>query len=92
MTNIIARIYVVRGRVQGVGYRSFAARHAQELNLAGYTKNLDNGDVEVFAQGPRGVVDEFAGYLHAGPRFADVRGVEVEEAALIKSRGFAIRY
>ena len=80
------------GRVQGVGYRAFVIHHAQALDLTGYARNMDDGTVEVLAQGPPAKVEELAGYLHQGPRFADVRGVEVQEAALLKSRGFTIRY
>jgi len=89
---MIARKYIVRGMVQGVGYRAFVIRNAQDLGLVGYTRNLEDGSVEVFAQGPRKLVEELAGRLHLGPRFADVRGVEEQEAALIESRGFSVRY
>jgi acylphosphatase len=42
---------VVRGRVQGVGYRYFIARTASELGINGYVKNLYSGDVEIVAEG-----------------------------------------
>lgn len=41
----------VRGRVQGVGFRFFTYQQAQKLGLVGYVRNLDNGDVEIIAQG-----------------------------------------
>ena len=47
-----ARRYFVRGRVQGVGFRYFVERAAAELKLTGYTRNLDDGRVEVYAAGP----------------------------------------
>ena len=46
--------YVVRGRVQGVGYRYFVLRQAEELGLAGFARNLPDGSVEVIAEGARG--------------------------------------
>lgn len=91
-TEVVARRYIVRGFVQGVGFRAFALRHGNRLGLKGYAKNLDDGAVEVFAQGPADVVSELAGLLHQGPRFGEVRGVEESEAALIKSEGFSIKY
>jgi acylphosphatase len=77
-----ARRWFVRGRVQGVGYRYFAQRAAVELGLTGYTRNLDDGRVEVYAVGPADRLDELAGMLHRGPRWADVRGVEEMEDAV----------
>jgi acylphosphatase len=85
-----ARRWWVRGRVQGVGYRYFAQRAAAELELAGYARNLDDGRVEVYAVGPAGKLAELAGRLHRGPRWADVRGVEEQEAAVQESRAFRI--
>lgn len=86
----LARRYFIRGRVQGVGYRYFVERLAYELGITGYTRNLDDGRVEVYAIGTPEQLDELAGYLRRGPRFADVRGVEVQEAPLEKVSGFRI--
>jgi len=85
-----ARRWYVRGRVQGVGYRYFAQRSAQALGLTGYTRNLDDGRVEVYAAGPVEKLAELAPLLHRGPRWADVRGVEEEEAAVQTSGSFRI--
>jgi len=76
-----ARVWFVRGRVQGVGYRYFAQRAATELGLTGYARNLDDGRVEVYAAGARDKLDALAGMLHRGPRWGEVRGVEEQEAA-----------
>ena len=85
---LIARRWWVRGRVQGVGYRNFAQRAAAELDLVGYARNLDDGRVEVYAIGPAPRLDEFAGRLHQGPRWGEVRGVEEQEAAILKHASF----
>jgi acylphosphatase len=85
-----ARLWFVRGRVQGVGYRNFAQRAATELGLTGYTRNLDDGRVEVYAIGPSSRLDEFAGRLHRGPQWSDVRGVEEREAAILEHAAFHI--
>ncbi len=87
---IEARRWIVRGRVQGVGYRYFAQRAAVELGLTGYARNLDDGSVEVYAAGPVVKLSELAGRLHLGPRWSDVRGVEEQEAAVQEYGSFRI--
>ena len=77
-----ARRWYVRGRVQGVGYRYFAQKAAAQLGLTGYTRNLDDGRVEVYAVGPAAKLAELVPLLHLGPRWAEVRGVEEEEASV----------
>jgi acylphosphatase len=86
----IARRWFVRGRVQGVGFRYFAQRAAVGLGLRGYTRNLDDGRVEVYAAGDAGAIAEMAGLVHRGPRWADVRGVEEVEAAVEQRGGFRV--
>jgi len=85
-----ARRWFVRGRVQGVGYRYFAQKSALSLGLTGYARNLDDGRVEVYAAGPPARLAELAPLLHRGPRWADVRGVEEQEAAVQTSSCFLI--
>lgn len=70
------RRYVVRGRVQGVGFRWFVAHEGQKLGLRGFARNLDDGSVEVVAQGPDIAMEELARVLARGPAFARVAGVE----------------
>jgi acylphosphatase len=77
---IEARRFVVRGRVQGVGFRWFVEREAHMLGIAGWVRNNHDGSVEVLAQGTR---DQLAGLhsrLREGPRAARVDEVEVAEA------------
>lgn len=85
-----ARRWFVRGRVQGVGYRYFVQNAAAQLGLTGYARNLDDGRVEVYAVGPADKLSDFAGMLHAGPRWSDVRGVEEQEAAVQRTGMFRI--
>lgn len=70
------RRYVVRGQVQGVGFRWFVARQAHRLGLRGFVRNMDDGSVEVVAQGPDSAVDELARSLIQGPARARVSRVE----------------
>ena len=76
-----ARRFLVRGRVQGVGFRWFVEREAAILQIAGWVRNNPDSTVEVFAQGTR---DQLAGLhqrLREGPRASRVDEVEVSDAA-----------
>ena len=75
-----ARRFLVRGRVQGVGFRWFVEREAHILQIAGWVRNNPDSTVEVFAQGTR---EQLAGLHHRlreGPRAARVDEVEVKDA------------
>ena len=85
------RRWVIRGTVQGVGFRYFAQHSATALGLTGYARNLDDGCVEVYAAGPPEKLSDFAARLRQGPRWADVRGVEEQEAAVQQYGSFEIQ-
>ena len=87
----IARQYLVHGRVQGVSYRAFAAHAAEEAGVCGWVRNLADGDVEAQASGTAAQLDDFEARLRQGPRWADVRRVDVSEIAVFAAAGFAIR-
>ena len=79
-SDLQCRRYVVRGRVQGVGFRFYVEREAHMLGVAGWVRNNPDGTVEVLAQGTR---DQLAGLhsrLREGPRAARVDEVEVSDA------------
>ena len=84
---------VVRGLVQGVGYRWYAARKAEGLGLRGYVENLYDGNVEVEAVGDRSLLEEFVRDLKIGPRSAHVTDMTVEwlTSPLRTYSGFEIR-
>ena len=86
-----ARRWRVRGRVQGVGFRYFTQRAAAELGLGGYVRNLDDGRVEVYAVGPEEKLSELAGRLYHGPRWAEVDGVDEQEAEVRAYASFEIQ-
>jgi acylphosphatase len=77
---IEAKRYVVRGRVQGVGFRWFVEREAHRLGIAGWVRNNHDGSVEVLAQGTRDQLSGLHGRLREGPRAARVDAVEVSQA------------
>ncbi len=60
--------FLIQGRVQGVGFRWFVQREASELNLRGWVRNTEDGDVEVVAAGEAGDLDELRSSLRKGPR------------------------
>jgi len=84
---------VVRGEVQGVGYRYFARREAQSRGLDGFVRNHADGSVEVVAEGPRAQLDALVLALNRGPTAARVERVDCEwSAAEGVVSGFAVRY
>ena len=89
----IAKRYIVRGRVQGVGYRAFAQQHAIDLGVIGWVRNLEEGDVEVYAIGAPEQLSELEDCLWRGPRMSIVRGVNSSDAAVEAGvHSFSIRY
>jgi DNA ligase D-like protein (predicted 3'-phosphoesterase) len=82
---------VVRGAVQGVGFREATVRRARRLGVMGWVRNGEDGTVEVHAEGSRGEVDALVAFLRDGPRAAHVERVEI---ASVKPEGheqFAVR-
>ena len=70
------RRWVIRGRVQGVGFRWFVMREAERLELGGYVTNLPDGSVEVVSQGPETALETLERHLRRGPSHARVDEVE----------------
>lgn len=68
---------IVKGLVQGVGFRWFVQREANELGLTGYVKNLYNSDVEVAVEGEKGLIEELITQLKVGNRSSHVTDVHV---------------
>ncbi len=71
-----AFIAVVKGRVQGVGFRYFTKGKADELHLTGWVRNRPDGTVELFAKGDRSNLEQFMQSLIAGPTGSRVEKVE----------------
>lgn len=72
---------LVSGNVQGVGYRQACRQMARSLDLVGWVRNLGDGRVEVFAQGPEEGVNKLLDWVWAGPAAARVLGVESDVVA-----------
>ena len=83
---------VVKGEVQGVGFRWSVQRQAGELGLTGYAENLPDGSVRVEAEGDPDRLDQLESYLRQGPRWAEVESLDVQRVpATGEFRGFSAR-
>jgi acylphosphatase len=77
---IQARRFLVRGRVQGVGFRWFVEREAHILGIAGWVRNNPDSSVEVLAMGTRDQLSGLRSRLREGPRAARVDDVDEFDA------------
>jgi DNA ligase D-like protein (predicted 3'-phosphoesterase) len=82
---------VVRGMVQGVGFRDFAVRRARQLGVLGWVRNGEDGSVLVHAEGSDDAVSELVAFLREGPRAASVSSVDVERVRVEGHEQFAVR-
>jgi acylphosphatase len=76
----LTRRYVIRGRVQGVGFRWFVEKEASEIGVIGWVRNNQDSTVEVLATGTSEQLNALHRCLREGPRAARVDEVEVSEA------------
>ena len=91
----VMRHLIIRGRVQGVGYRAFLEDAALDYGLAGWVRNRRNGEVEAVFAGPAAAVAQITEASRRGPRGALVDSVEErdatqEELALCGGARFAV--
>ena len=77
-STLVAVRIVVKGYVQGVGYRYFILRQAQSLHLKGYVRNLTDGSVEIEAEGEKATVLDLIELSKRGPRLAQVDSTAIE--------------
>jgi acylphosphatase len=82
---IRAKHYLVRGRVQGVGFRWFVQRAAERLGIVGNVRNLPSGEVEVRAQADESILELFKRELRNGPPSAQV-GEVIEQDLPVTDR------
>ena len=91
-SDLVAAEIFVAGMVQGVGYRFFTQRVAEELKLSGWVRNLPDGRVQAEVEGPRVRVEELLARLRVGPRLSSVTGVAVTwKEASGSVRGFMVK-
>jgi acylphosphatase len=90
----IVRRVVVRGRVQGVGFRMFVEDTAERLRLEGWVRNRRDGSVEAVFAGPEQAVMAALAACREGPRGGHVDAVEAQEgdASLLQQRAGGARF
>ncbi len=82
---------VVRGEVQGVGYRDATRRNARRLGVMGWVRNGEDGSVQIHAEGPEQAVQKLVSSLREGPAGVGVAGVDIETVRPEGHEQFAIR-
>jgi len=70
---------IINGTIQGVFFRQFIKDSADKLNLRGFARNLENGDVEVIAEGNQDEVEKMIEICKQGPKFANIKNVSVSQ-------------
>jgi acylphosphatase len=81
----------VYGRVQGVGFRYFVLREAEQRSLTGFARNLPDGSVEVVAEGPDDTLQDLETRLREGSSFSRVESVDKEPIPPRGDVGFQVR-
>jgi acylphosphatase len=76
---MITNRIIIKGYVQGVGFRYFAKRKAIMSGINGRVRNLDDGSVEVIAQGQKEAFEELLKELKKGPTYSKVEDIKIEE-------------
>ncbi|HVE51465.1 MAG TPA: acylphosphatase [Casimicrobiaceae bacterium] len=79
--NLVARRLLIRGRVQGVGYRDAMMRRAEQLGVTGWVRNLRDGTVEAHLQGSADAVEALVHWARRGPALASVSEVVANDIA-----------
>ena len=82
----------ITGKVQGVFYRASTLKKAKEIGIVGWCKNLNNGDVQVLAQGNRTDLNELLLWCKVGPPKAIVKEIEFKEVAMSSFLVFEIKH
>ncbi len=88
---MIAIRALIRGSVQGVGYREATLGRARQLGVGGWVRNEDDGSVRVHAEGSQGSVEELLAFLAQGPSGARVTSVQSESVEVEGHEQFAMR-
>lgn len=92
VTDMAAQRLLIEGRVQRVGYRDWAVRTARQLGIVGWVRNLQDGRVEILADGEDVVLDSFIDQCRGGPNLARVDRIDAQPAELGNVKGFTKRF
>ncbi len=70
---------VISGTVQGLFFKNFTKENADKLNLKGFIRDLESGEIEVIAEGERENIVQLVDILRKGPAYSQIRNIKVEE-------------
>ena len=87
---MVARHCIIKGRVQGVGFRYFTFGSAEQHDIGGWVKNLPSGEVELYATGDEDAMARFMSDIEKGPSLALVEHIEVRDVEPEPCSGFSI--
>lgn len=87
-----AQRLLIEGRVQRVGYRDWAVRTAKQLGVIGWVRNLQDGRVEILADGDGMALDTFVDRCREGPTLAEVARIDAMPAERGNVKGFTKRF
>ena len=85
------RLYIT-GTVQGVFFRAFVKENAERYNVKGFTRNLDDGRVEVFLEGNSEDVNKMIELCKKGPKHSKIRKVEMKSEKFQDFKVFKVMY
>lgn len=88
---MIRRRVIVKGNVQGVGFRYSVRERARQRGVSGWVSNRTDGSVEAVLEGDDGSVETLVAFMREGPRAADVDRVDVTAEEPEGLRGFDVR-
>jgi acylphosphatase len=87
-----AKRFIVKGMVQGVGFRYFTLMHAKSIGVYGYVRNLYDGSVEVYAVGSIEQLANLKEKISHGPNYSQVESVSEEDTEIISVyKSFSIK-
>ena len=82
---------IISGNVQGVFFRANAKKEAIHLGLKGFARNLDNGNVEIIAEGDAMMIGEFVQFLRNSPGSSKVENIHMSQKDLEHFKDFEIK-
>jgi acylphosphatase len=88
---MITKKLIISGTVQGVSYRAWMTQKANQLNIWGWVRNLEDGTVEALIYGDEDVLEELVLDCKQGPGLAQVNNIEIEDMEYDGTVGFEVR-
>jgi acylphosphatase len=83
---------LIKGRVQGVGFRYFVRKLAEKYNIKGYVMNLPEGSVYIEAEGEELSVNDFIAACRTGPSYAAINEITVNQIPFSAYQWFEVRF